>query len=510
MEEEIKINVNKVAKGVMIFFLGTIISKIFSYFYRIVVARYLGPEAYGILALGLGILGIASILAVFGLPTGVLRFVSFYKGKEDKEKMRGVILSSLKIGIPISIFMMILLILLRDYISLNIFNTPGLSTILFIFALLIPFVVIGSNLEYVVQAIQQVKYNVFIRQISENGLQLFLAILLITIGFGVNGAALAYALALVSSAIFFFLVLEKKLKIINQKAQSKEVSKELLSYSWPLIFSSLFSSVNLWIDSTFIGYFKGATQVGLYNAALPTSTLLTMVPGAVILMFMPIITSLYSKGENNEIKKLYNSVTKWIFLFNLPLMLILCIFSKEILVILFGGVYQQAYTSLILLSVGYFVLSFGLTSQYVLRMLSKTKLLLLNTAIVLAINVLLNILLIPRFGISGAAASVAITLIIHQIIIVIEAHKFLGVQPYSFKYINMLLSAAVIFIPLFYIKEIIHIEAILLIFVIILSYILYLILAIIFRSLGTSDKYVIDALQKKFSINLSFLNRFIK
>ena len=84
MEPEINTNIKKIAKGVLIVFIGTLISKIFSYFYRLIVARYLGPEAYGTLSLGLGILGIASIFAVFGLPTGVLRYVAYYKGKENK------------------------------------------------------------------------------------------------------------------------------------------------------------------------------------------------------------------------------------------------------------------------------------------------------------------------------------------------------------------------------------------------------------------------------------------
>ena len=52
MEPEINSNIKKIAKGVLIVFIGTLISKIFSYFYRLIVARYFGPEAYGTLSLG--------------------------------------------------------------------------------------------------------------------------------------------------------------------------------------------------------------------------------------------------------------------------------------------------------------------------------------------------------------------------------------------------------------------------------------------------------------------------
>ncbi|MEM4267167.1 MAG: hypothetical protein QW404_03885, partial [Candidatus Nanoarchaeia archaeon] len=79
-----------VAKGAVVFLLGMIFSKFFNYFFRIVTAR-LGTDNYGMITLAISFVSVLAVLATLGLNGGVLRYVPFFKSRDDEKKVRGVI-----------------------------------------------------------------------------------------------------------------------------------------------------------------------------------------------------------------------------------------------------------------------------------------------------------------------------------------------------------------------------------------------------------------------------------
>ena len=82
--------VDKIALSAMIVFIGMIISKILTYAYRLIVARFLGPEEYGTLTLSLSILYLLIVLSNIAHPSAIVRYASFYKGKNNQEKIQKI------------------------------------------------------------------------------------------------------------------------------------------------------------------------------------------------------------------------------------------------------------------------------------------------------------------------------------------------------------------------------------------------------------------------------------
>ena len=95
------ISLRKIAKGAGIGFTGTFIG--IGYLSRMVIARFLGASDYGLVCLGFAGLSIAAMLSLVGLPVGIQRQVSFYKGKGDKGRIKGTIIGALKISFPLSL-----------------------------------------------------------------------------------------------------------------------------------------------------------------------------------------------------------------------------------------------------------------------------------------------------------------------------------------------------------------------------------------------------------------------
>src|SRR4030067_1891848 len=110
-------NLRTIAKGTGIVFLGVLAGKAVDFITRLIVARNLGPDYFGFLTLGLSIFWIATNLSVLGFGYGVIRYVEYYKGKKRNDKINNIIVSSLKIVIPISIIFLFLFLFFSNQIS---------------------------------------------------------------------------------------------------------------------------------------------------------------------------------------------------------------------------------------------------------------------------------------------------------------------------------------------------------------------------------------------------------
>jgi len=308
--------------------------------------------------------------------------------------------------------------------------------------------------------------------------------------------------------------LEKKVFSVLKFKTSKFLNKELLVYSIPLLFSNFIFSLILWTDTLMIGYFLPEAQVGIYNAAQPTAFLMFMLPYALLILFVPILTELYAKHKKEEFRVVYRTVTKWVFGLNLILLSIFYLFSKDILRILFGDNYVTASSSLIVLGTGYFIGYIASTIQSLLLVIKKTKIILFNTVIMAVGNILLNIFLIPKYGIVGAAIATGFIFTIRSVLLTIESISITKIIPFKLNYIKIVFSILVVSAIVKYVARFYEINIFTLILTIIFMVILYGGLLLVTRSFEREDAVVIKFVEDKIGINFTKVNmvlgRFIK
>ena len=162
----------KIVKGAGIAFLGLAISKLFGYIYRILIAR-VGTEEYGLFSIGIAVFSLLTTICLLGLKGGILRYVSFYKSREDYGKVKGVILFSIKTILPLSFIVGVILFIFSRQISLYIFHKEDLAVVLQILAFAIPFAAFKEIASSVFYAFQEVRYEVYSKNIVENSPCLF-------------------------------------------------------------------------------------------------------------------------------------------------------------------------------------------------------------------------------------------------------------------------------------------------------------------------------------------------
>jgi len=465
-------------------------------------ARLLGAQMLGIYSLGNAVTRIAEIFALMGLDNGVLRFVS--RDTENTQNVNSSIYSSIKAGLLSSIVISIILFFSAELIVNNFLKEDKfLIIVIKLFSLSLPFSVLTLISSSATQAFKILKYKIFVNQIV-NPLTLLIAFIS---SFYFLGTKLSILIPTVTSAIvgliFILKFLRNFAKISFKNLIKSKVNMEILRFSIPLMFVSAIGIIMHWVDIVMLGILSNATDVGMYHPIDRTAGLVRMILFAFAGIFSPIFSENYFKKNIVGMKESYQSSSKYILTFSLPVFIFLFIFASPMLS-LFGSEFQNAVALKILLT-GIFVQTiFGLGSS-TLSMSGNTTFNLINVSIALILNISLNYILIPQYGIIGAALSTAIALFILSILRFIENILILNLNIFSVKLLKPIFSGIITFIIFIYLKSIFSnlfsLESIFSLVIYLLAHFIFVCSTylIIYFLLGfdKEDKELIDSLNKK-------------
>lgn len=499
-----------IAKGGSIVFIGLVFARAFSYLFRIVVARFLGSSVYGLYSLGLAVFSVLVAVSLMGVDSGIQRFIPYYSGKRE-DRVRGILKSGLRISMPVGLVFSFILVVFSPQLSVILFNNPSMSLVLRVFGLLIPFKIFSDNLKSVVIGLKKIKYDVYSSKFLNIGSKFLLTILLIFMGLEILGVLAAFFIATIIGLIALIYFLVFKLHYFDFDKSSFSVKKMFL-YSWPLVIATIFMQVIGWTDVLMMGYFLSESQVGIYNAALPTAMILPFFLIGINRIIFPVFSELYGKKNLSELRRVYQVTTKWVFALTIPFFLVMFLFPRQLLLTLFGSEYLPAAFSLSILALAYFYhASMGAVGG-LLKTIGKTKVFALVTGVSATVNIALNWLLIPVYGIVGGAVATGAAIFLYNTLWLFFVYKKIKVHPFTFSYVKTglsgLLSVLLVFLSLNILFESPSI------FIYIIGFFIFVLLYSLFSLLAgvleQEDLMLMKAVERKLGINLGFVRRIIK
>ena len=492
-------SLRKIAKGAGITFVGTAIGMFFGFFTRMVIARFLGPGDYGLISLGVACLSIAATIGLLGLPAGITRYVSFYKGKGDKSRIKGTIVSALKISFPISLILACLLFFGANWISINVFHDANLTGVLQIFAIAVPFWCLAQIFLRATIGFQDMRYKAYVEDIFQNVFKLAVILLLLYLGFGVLGAIWGWALAIIVMSFLAFYFLEKRVfPVFNTEVKAVSIRKELFSFSLPLTLVDASRLIFGWIGTLMLGYFITSYDVGIYNAALPTAGLVQIALVSFAAIFMPIISELYSLRKYEDIRRTYSIVTKWIFSIVFPGFLLIILFAKQIMWILFGSEYVSGAMALCILAFGYLIASAVGPTSSTLAAFGRTKIIMGCYFVGAGMNFFLNIYLIPIYGVNGAAIATASSFAFMNILTFLFVYKIGKVQPFRMSFFKPVFASVLACLLVYAVTNyLIGATLFVLIAMFFVFLALYFFLLLLFKSFEEEDLMIMRAIEER-------------
>ena len=505
-------SLRKIAKGAGIGFTGSFIGMALGYFSRMVIARFLGASDYGLICLGFAAMTIAATLSLVGLPTGIQRYISFYKGKSDKGRIKGTIIGALKISFPLSLFFAFIFGFGANWISVTVFHEPELTPVLRIFAIGVPFFVLATNFLAVTIGFQDLRYRVYVNDLFQNIFKLAAIVLLLLLGFGVIGAAWGWILAIILMPFLAFYFLEKRVfPVLKTKVKAASVDKELFFFSFPLIFAGMAGLITGWTDTLMLGYFSTVSDVGIYNAALPTAKLLSVGSGAFAVIFMPVVSELYARNRIEDLRNIFSTVTKWVLSIILPLFLLLSLFSESIMRIMFGSAYVLGATALSILAFSYFITSlFGLAAP-LLQSYGRTKIVMGCSFAGAGANFILNFLFIPVYGLDGAATATGISAVLISILYLFFAYRIGKVQPFRRSFIKPVIASVIAVLVVYALtKYLIGVSVYSLVVMLFVFLMLYFFLLLVFKSFEETDLMIMRAIDQRLGTKSDWVRKIIQ
>ena len=503
-KKEIEKDLKLLAKSSVIVFIGLFLSKVFTYVYRIIIAREFGPETYGFFTIAVMITGWFIAFSNIGLNQGLVRYVAIFRIKNQKSKISYLFKVSLIFTAITSIAAGILLFLLAPFISLNLFHNSDLIIFLKFFSLIISLTVISEIYLSVVLAYEYIGWYTFIYKVLLSFLRVLIIAGLVYLGLKTNAIFLSYTLSLLLILIFSFYLCKNKFSFLFDKrlpkSQAKALFRKLFYYSWPLLFYAILWNTFHWTDSFFIGYFKNAYEVGIYNAAVPIAFLLTMTSSLFMQLFFPMINREYSLGNKETVKQLSQQVGKWIFALNIPLTILFILYPQFFLNLLFGPDYLSAANSLRFLAVGTLFFSLFDVSNKLITMGGRSKVVLSDILVVFVGNITLDILLIPRYGIEGAAFATMISLILLSLIFAVQSFIFYSILPIRRKIINISIATGISTVILIYLTTKFPSGILYTLTLFTLFFILYLISILLLQGFDKNDKMIFKIVLRKLEV----------
>jgi len=426
---------NKLSKDIHLFELlkGASISLIFQvfgillgYVFIFLLSKYYGAEGMGIFSLSFALLNIFVLFGKFGLDTATVKLTSEYSSVNEISGIKDIYFKILIIMIPINIVLTFLLFFLAPYIADNIFNKPYLS----IYFQIIAFGILPMSLRFLnannLRAIKYISSYSFLQSIS---LYLIASILLLFSVFfmekSLNTVLYIIVISLFIGMIISFIIWFKNSHILTKNRKEVISIKNILKISTPMLIASSIMLIMSWSDTIMLGIFRTEAEVGVYNIAYKISAIVLLIFMAISTISAPKLASSYGNNNMSEFKKIAFKSTKLIFIFSLPIFLFIIIFHNFLLG-LFGKEFLLGAWTLIFLVSGQLIKSIFGTLDYILQMSNQQKPLMIYALTSAIINVLLNYIFIPIYGIEGAAIASMISIFIYQSLLLLKVKKEFG------------------------------------------------------------------------------------
>jgi O-antigen/teichoic acid export membrane protein len=372
----------------------------------IVVARFYGAEMVGVVAITQSFLSLAIIISVMGTHTAILRLIPEHIARHSPTSAFLVYRKTQCLVIVASLFSGFFLFSFSNFIASRLFSNPSLSVYISLASIFIVFKSLMIFNTHALRSLHLIRVFAFMNvlpNISNLTLLTLLTFFLFSKGNPVYTLLASFAITGVVGLLIMEHAFKRKISV-NDQIQPMSV-REILTISLPMLMTTTMSFVIGQTGVIILGIFRTEAEVGYFAIAVKLATLTSFIIGAINTIAGPKFSELYHSGKTGELFYVAKKSAKLVFWTTAPILLILIVLGKSIIGFLYGGPFTVAFPAMILIVFGQFVNGIAGTTSMFMNMTGRQ--IAYRNIIILAalINVILNLILIPNFGITGAAIS---------------------------------------------------------------------------------------------------------
>lgn len=434
---------NDALTNILFNILKTVINLLFPIIIFPYTSRVLGPENLGKVDFATSVVSYFSLFASMGIPAYGIIVCS--RDRENRRRLNETVSELLFLNLVFTAIVEILLLICIYSIK----RFYVISNLLLLNALNMIFVIIG--MDWFFNAIEQYKY-ITIRSFMMKVVSLFLIFILVK----ENQDYVIFAAIIIFSTVganLFNCIYSRhfwSLTRVNMEGIKRHIVPIMTYFG-----ASIASTINSNTDLVMLGFLKNDTIVGLYSFSVKVKTILSSIVTAGLAVLIPQFTLSYAKKEIDNFRKLLRSTLLFAMMIAIGMTFFFIISTNEVISILGGNRYNNAKTSMIVLTLCVIVLGVTWTLGVgVLQACGKEKSYAKTITISCCVNIILNILLIPEYGHLGAAIATFCTEFVNMIFFFYYSKEIIGDSFHDLKLIfffemAMIASAVSLFVRSF-------------------------------------------------------------
>jgi O-antigen/teichoic acid export membrane protein len=332
------------ARGGFFLFTGNASQLIVLAIGSIVVARLLGPENYGLLALSLVIPSVLAGLVDLGVNSALTRFSARLRAEGKAQLAAGMLKSGFLFKLLIGIAMSVTCFVFSDALATYVLNRPGMGFLVKLASSLILFQTIFTTLNSAFIGLDRMEGTALIMN-AQSIAKTTLSPLLVVLGFSVVGALTGHITSYMIASLAGGLVLSKYYKGLGKPSNISFPSnlKTMLHYGFPLYLSALIPLIRGQYQTVILAFFTSNVEIGNFGIAANLSSMMN-----VLIFPLAVLFPAFSKvsPDSNELKKAFKLAVKYTALFIVPAAVVVATLSKDLVYTLYGRSYSSAPTFL--------------------------------------------------------------------------------------------------------------------------------------------------------------------
>jgi O-antigen/teichoic acid export membrane protein len=417
-------------RGVSLNLYGSAFNMMTRLLFNVLVARLLGPSEVGIYFIALSVANLLSVLAVGGLDTTLVRYLSRQRLSGDWGGFRGTLRIVLQTGAGLGICAAVFMLVGASWIATIAFHNQAVAAPLRIVSFWIPLFVAENLLLAATQSFREMKYKLYIDSLLDPSLRFVLVIVVYLLGGGLNAILTAYVSSLFVCAILAGLALRRCVPVRLTEYPATANRRELLAFSYPLFSYNVLTALVLYLDSLLMAHFRSPAEVGMYSVCIRLVAVTGFITPVLGQIFGPICSELHHSREYEQLAASVKVVTLLAVQMFLPVLLLFIAMPQQILEI-FGNGFRGAATCLLVLMLGQSANYLTGPTGLVLNMAGWTRLELGNIAFIACLQTVLNLFLIPSLGILGGALASCTALVTLNLLQLYQMNRRLRFHPFS-------------------------------------------------------------------------------
>lgn len=411
---------NNLFKKFMEYGIGSVITLLLGFITSPIITRLISPDQNGRFSMFNTVTNLLMLIIMLGLDQAYVRY--YYEEYEDN---RGKLLRRcIKAPMVINLIVGIVILIFYNKVSIYIVEEKSLSVVI-----LLSINVFLSILSRFALLQVRMKQRGTLYSLLNIIMKIANLIFVVLIFFVYENNYMTLILAYMATNVVITVIaiyIERKEWMGKGNGRLKTSQKEIVKYGLPLMFSMAVTWVFQSIDKITIKEFSGFDQVGLYSGAMTIIALLNAVQGTFTTFWVPVAFEKYS--TNPEDKEFFQSINKIVTVVMLVIAIGL-ITCKDIIVLLLGPKYREAvfiFPYLVFMPIMYTISE---TTVLGINFKKKSKYHIFIAIISAIFNLIGNIILVPRFGATGAAISTGLAYIVFFI-----ARTYFSVKLYNVNY----------------------------------------------------------------------------